>query len=374
MKKKLIALLPPLLFCGSAPALFLTSEGNAPIRHNDTSTARYLATLDAMNQASLENGAQVTSDTIMNNLEVRSDTVRIRTQGKVGQVHMLQEWQDNGIYYVRISAEVSDNPLNCGSPTALVHNKRIGVTQFINQASSESSDLRDVEQGLARMLIQQLNQTPALHAINLSEYAINSDDFNDRQEQVRQLAKQSGAQFILSGTLAQSTRESIGDLAESGLMKGFSSLIGMVQEKAQNRHLEIQTTLYDGRTGESFDRPVTVGVMHIIKLNHLVADKMHARSTGPYSLVTQQPLGGKAQFGGQRFGEMEVWALEAYGASHVLQEMLTVKSDDVTGRTRMYKNIVDGDYRIEAGMPESFNVLLKEIRSLAIDIDLEQVN
>ena len=190
MKKKLIALLPPLLFCGSASALFLTSEGNAPIRHNDTSTARYLATLDAMNQASLENGAQVTSDTIMNNLEVRSDTVRIRTQGKVGQVHMLQEWQDNGIYYVRISAEVSDNPLNCGSPTALVHNKRIGVTQFINQASSESSDLRDVEQGLARMLIQQLNQTPALHAINLSEYAINSDDFNDRQEQVRQLAKQ----------------------------------------------------------------------------------------------------------------------------------------------------------------------------------------
>ena len=135
-----------------------------------------------------------------------------------------------------------------------------------------------------------------------------------------------------------------------------------------------QTTLYDGRTGESFDRPVTVGVMHIIKLNHLVADKMHARSTGPYSLVTQQPLGGKAQFGGQRFGEMEGWALEAYGASHVLQEMLTVKSDDVTGRTRMYKNIVDGDYRIEAGMPESFNVLLKEIRSLAIDIDLEQVN
>ncbi len=135
-----------------------------------------------------------------------------------------------------------------------------------------------------------------------------------------------------------------------------------------------QTVLYDGRTGEAFDRPVTVGVMHIIKLNHLVADKMHARSTGPYSLVTQQPLGGKAQFGGQRFGEMEVWALEAYGASHVLQEMLTVKSDDVSGRTRMYKNIVDGDHRIEAGMPESFNVLLKEIRSLAIDIDLEQVD
>jgi DNA-directed RNA polymerase subunit beta len=133
-----------------------------------------------------------------------------------------------------------------------------------------------------------------------------------------------------------------------------------------------QTTLYDGRTGEAFDRSVTVGYMHIIKLNHLVDDKMHARSTGPYSLVTQQPLGGKAQFGGQRFGEMEVWALEAYGAAYTLQEMLTVKSDDVNGRNKMYKNIVDGDYRMEAGMPESFNVLMKEIRSLGINIELEQ--
>jgi len=133
-----------------------------------------------------------------------------------------------------------------------------------------------------------------------------------------------------------------------------------------------QTILHDGRTGEAFDRPVTVGYMYMLKLNHLVDDKMHARSTGPYSLVTQQPLGGKAQFGGQRFGEMEVWALEAYGAAYTLQEMLTVKSDDVNGRTKMYKNIVDGDHRMEAGMPESFNVLLKEIRSLAIDIELEQ--
>ncbi len=132
-----------------------------------------------------------------------------------------------------------------------------------------------------------------------------------------------------------------------------------------------QFTLYDGRTGESFDRPVTVGYMYMLKLNHLVDDKMHARSTGSYSLVTQQPLGGKAQFGGQRFGEMEVWALEAYGAAYTLQEMLTVKSDDVTGRTKMYKNIVDGDHRMEPGMPESFNVLVKEIRSLGIDIELE---
>jgi DNA-directed RNA polymerase subunit beta len=133
-----------------------------------------------------------------------------------------------------------------------------------------------------------------------------------------------------------------------------------------------QTHLFDGRTGEKFERLVTVGYMYMLKLNHLVDDKMHARSTGPYSLVTQQPLGGKAQFGGQRFGEMEVWALEAYGAAYTLQEMLTVKSDDVNGRTKMYKNIVDGNHQMDAGMPESFNVLVKEIRSLAINIELEQ--
>ena len=133
-----------------------------------------------------------------------------------------------------------------------------------------------------------------------------------------------------------------------------------------------QVQLYDGRTGDPFERPVTVGYMHVLKLHHLVDDKMHARSTGPYSLVTQQPLGGKAQFGGQRFGEMEVWALEAYGASYTLQEMLTVKSDDVMGRTKVYENIVKGEHKIDAGMPESFNVLTKEIRSLAIDIDLDR--
>jgi len=133
-----------------------------------------------------------------------------------------------------------------------------------------------------------------------------------------------------------------------------------------------QATLHDGRTGDAFERPVTVGYMHVLKLHHLVDDKMHARSTGPYSLVTQQPLGGKAQFGGQRFGEMEVWALEAYGASYILQEMLTVKSDDVNGRTKVYESIVKGEHAIDAGMPESFNVLVKEIRSLGIDIELER--
>ena len=154
------------------------------------------------------------------------------------------------------------------------------------------------------------------------------------------------------------------DGAKEEEIKAMLALAGMPESG--------QMTLFDGRTGEQFERQVTVGYMHVLKLHHLVDDKMHARSTGPYSLVTQQPLGGKAQFGGQRFGEMEVWALEAYGASYVLQEMLTVKSDDVNGRTKVYENIVKGDHKIDAGMPESFNVLVKEIRSLAIDIDLER--
>jgi DNA-directed RNA polymerase subunit beta len=131
-----------------------------------------------------------------------------------------------------------------------------------------------------------------------------------------------------------------------------------------------QAILYDGRTGQSFDRPVTVGVMYMMKLHHLVDDKIHARSIGPYSLVTQQPLGGKAQFGGQRLGEMEVWAMEAYGAAYTLQEFLTVKSDDVVGRTRMYEKIVKGDNILEAGLPESFNVLMKELQSLGLNVEL----
>ena len=131
-----------------------------------------------------------------------------------------------------------------------------------------------------------------------------------------------------------------------------------------------QAILFDGRTGEAFDKDVTVGVMYMLKLHHLVDDKIHARSIGPYSLVTQQPLGGKAQFGGQRLGEMEVWAMEAYGAAYALQEFLTVKSDDVMGRTRMYESIVKGDYQLEAGLPESFNVLIKELQSLCLNVEL----
>jgi DNA-directed RNA polymerase subunit beta len=177
------------------------------------------------------------------------------------------------------------------------------------------------------------------------------------------------------------TDEEILELARN-LVKGVpmaTPVFDGAPEEAIKHMLELadlpvsgQTTLYDGRTGDAFDREVTVGYMYILKLNHLVDDKMHARSTGPYSLVTQQPLGGKAQFGGQRFGEMEVWALEAYGAAYTLQEMLTVKSDDVNGRTKMYKNIVDGNHHMDAGMPESFNVLVKEIRSLGLNMELEQ--
>jgi DNA-directed RNA polymerase subunit beta len=152
----------------------------------------------------------------------------------------------------------------------------------------------------------------------------------------------------------------------------IEKMLGLAGLKDENGQAQYQVQLFDGRTGEAFERKVTVGYKHVLKLHHLVDDKMHARSTGPYSLVTQQPLGGKAQFGGQRFGEMEVWALEAYGASYTLQEMLTVKSDDVNGRTKVYENIVKGEHRIDSGMPESFNVLVKEIRSLAIDIDLDR--
>jgi DNA-directed RNA polymerase subunit beta len=171
--------------------------------------------------------------------------------------------------------------------------------------------------------------------------------------------------FELAGNLTSGvpTATPVFDGATEEEIKGFLELAGL--------DVSGQSTLYDGRTGEKFDRDITVGYMYMLKLNHLVDDKMHARSTGPYSLVTQQPLGGKAQFGGQRFGEMEVWALEAYGAAYTLQEMLTVKSDDVQGRTKMYKNIVDGEHYMDAGMPESFNVLVKEIRSLGINIELE---
>ena len=204
----------------------------------------------------------------------------------------------------------------------------------------------------------------------------------EQQKEVAELREFLGKVYNTSGKqedLASLTDDEIVELA-GNLKEGVpmaTPVFDGAQESEIKDMLELaglprsgQATLIDGRTGDEFERPVTVGYMHMLKLNHLVDDKMHARSTGPYSLVTQQPLGGKAQFGGQRFGEMEVWALQAYGAAYTLQEMLTVKSDDVNGRTRIYKNIVDGDYRMDAGMPESFKVLTREIRSLGIDIDL----
>jgi DNA-directed RNA polymerase subunit beta len=190
------------------------------------------------------------------------------------------------------------------------------------------------------------------------------DHFSD--EEVTELAEQlSGGVPFATPVFDGASEREIRAMLEAAYPEDVSGRLQLSLSRTQ-------ATLYDGRTGEAFGRPVTVGYMHMLKLHHLVDDKMHARSTGPYSLVTQQPLGGKAQFGGQRFGEMEVWALEAYGASYTLQEMLTVKSDDVNGRTKVYESIVKGEHSIEAGMPESFNVLVKEIRSLGIDIDLER--
>ncbi|WP_322059089.1 DNA-directed RNA polymerase subunit beta [Paraburkholderia sp. J63] len=199
---------------------------------------------------------------------------------------------------------------------------------------------------------------------NESGHKEDLDSFSD--DEILELAKnlREGVPFA-TPVFDGATEEEMGKMLDLAFPDDIAHNLGMTPSKNQVR-------LYDGRTGEMFERTVTVGYMHYLKLHHLVDDKMHARSTGPYSLVTQQPLGGKAQFGGQRFGEMEVWALEAYGASYVLQEMLTVKSDDVTGRTKVYENLVKGDHVIDAGMPESFNVLVKEIRSLGIDIDLDR--
>jgi len=183
----------------------------------------------------------------------------------------------------------------------------------------------------------------------------------------------------VSGFIAQAPLESLRVMAEkyrSGVTFATPVFAGAAESEiksvleAARLDLDGQSLLYDGRTGEPFDSRVTVGVMYVLKLHHLVDEKIHARSIGPYSLVTQQPLGGKAQFGGQRLGEMEVWAMEAYGAAYTLQEFLTVKSDDVTGRTRMYESIVKGENVLEAGLPESFNVLVKELQALALDVSL----
>ncbi|RUO80168.1 DNA-directed RNA polymerase subunit beta [Idiomarina tyrosinivorans] len=250
-----------------------------------------------------------------------------------------------------------------GNPVDLVLNP-LGVPSRMNIGQILETHLGMAARGIGRkiekMLVQQRKVAELreflqkVYDLGESRQEVNIDEFSD--EEVMRLAENLKAGLPTATPVFDGAREeeikallNLGDLPESGQIK-----------------------LFDGRTGEKFERDVTVGYMYMLKLNHLVDDKMHARSTGSYSLVTQQPLGGKAQFGGQRFGEMEVWALEAYGAAYTLQEMLTVKSDDVNGRTKMYKNIVDNDLQMDAGMPESFNVLLKEIRSLGINIELEQ--
>jgi DNA-directed RNA polymerase subunit beta len=248
-----------------------------------------------------------------------------------------------------------------GTPVDIVLNP-LGVPSRMNIGQILETHLGWAAKGIGQRIGEMLRKQAAVAEIrkflnkvyNTSGRNADIDGLSDRE--VNELATN------LEGGVPFATP--VFDGADESEIKMMLELAGLP--------LNGQVTLFDGRTGEEFERQVTVGYMHVLKLHHLVDDKMHARSTGPYSLVTQQPLGGKAQFGGQRFGEMEVWALEAYGASYVLQEMLTVKSDDVNGRTKVYENIVKGEHRIDAGMPESFNVLVKEIRSLGIDIDLER--
>ncbi len=248
-----------------------------------------------------------------------------------------------------------------GEPVDIVLNP-LGVPSRMNVGQILETHLGAASKGLGTLIGKLLDEQKKVTEMR----KLLTDIYNkigERTEDIRSLSEEE--LFELAGNLRDGVPMAtpVFDGAAETEIKEMLALAGMDESG--------QLTLFDGRTGDAFDTPVTVGIMYMLKLNHLVDDKMHARSTGSYSLVTQQPLGGKAQFGGQRFGEMEVWALEAYGAAYTLQEMLTVKSDDVAGRTKMYKNIVDGDHRMEPAMPESFNVLVKEIRSLAIDMELE---
>lgn len=263
---------------------------------------------------------------------------------------------------ISIVVPVEDMPYMAdGTPVDIVLNP-LGVPSRMNIGQVLETHLGLAAKGLGLRIAEKLDrQSPVKEIRAYLEKIYN----HDGQRRVH-LDSLSDDELLL---LANNLRDGVPmatpvfDGASENEIKAMLSLAGLPEDG--------KARLIDGRTGREFDNPVTVGYMYMLKLNHLVDDKMHARSTGSYSLVTQQPLGGKAQFGGQRFGEMEVWALEAYGAAYTLQEMLTVKSDDVTGRTKIYKNIVDGDHRMDPGMPESFNVLLKEIRALGIDIELD---
>ena len=257
---------------------------------------------------------------------------------------------------------VEDMPyLEDGNPVDIVLNP-LGVPSRMNVGQVLETHLGWAAMGVGKKIDRMLKAQESITKLRQFLDAV----YNKTGGKVEDLKSFSDEEIVeLAGNLTNGvpTATPVFDGASEAEIKGLLKLADLDASG--------QSTLWDGRTGEKFDRDVTVGYMYMLKLNHLVDDKMHARSTGPYSLVTQQPLGGKAQFGGQRFGEMEVWALEAYGAAYTLQEMLTVKSDDVQGRTKMYKNIVDGEHYMDAGMPESFNVLVKEIRSLGINIELE---
>ena len=248
-----------------------------------------------------------------------------------------------------------------GEPVDIVLNP-LGVPSRMNVGQVLETHLGRASRGLGQMINKMLREkkkAPALRKLLTEIY----NSVGERKEDLKSLTDEEVLELADNLKDGVPMATPVFDGAEEIEIKRMLKMAGKDESG--------QVILFDGRTGNAFDTPVTVGIMYMLKLNHLVDDKMHARSTGSYSLVTQQPLGGKAQFGGQRFGEMEVWALEAYGAAYTLQEMLTVKSDDVAGRTKMYKNIVDGDHRMEPAMPESFNVLLKEIRSLGIDMELE---
>ncbi|MEG2969814.1 MAG: DNA-directed RNA polymerase subunit beta, partial [Pseudomonas sp.] len=263
---------------------------------------------------------------------------------------------------VSVIMPVEDMPHDAnGTPVDVVLNP-LGVPSRMNVGQILETHLGLAAKGLGEKINRMLEEQRKV--IELRKFLTEIyNEIGGRQESLEDFSDQEILDLAknLKGGVPMATP--VFDGAKESEIKAMLKLADMPESG--------QMQLFDGRTGNKFERPVTVGYMYMLKLNHLVDDKMHARSTGSYSLVTQQPLGGKAQFGGQRFGEMEVWALEAYGAAYTLQEMLTVKSDDVNGRTKMYKNIVDGDHRMEPGMPESFNVLIKEIRSLGIDIDLE---
>ncbi|MDC0361870.1 DNA-directed RNA polymerase subunit beta [Halioglobus sp.] len=263
---------------------------------------------------------------------------------------------------ISVIMPVEDMPYDDnGEPVDIVLNP-LGVPSRMNVGQVLETHLGMAAKGLGNKIDAMIKEQAKIAEIrSFIESIYNNGD--GRLEDIKSFKDDDVLELAKNLTAGVPMATPVFDGAEEDAIKRLLELAGMPASG--------QITLHDGRSGQPFDQPVTVGYMYMLKLNHLVDDKMHARSTGSYSLVTQQPLGGKAQFGGQRFGEMEVWALEAYGAAHTLQEMLTVKSDDVAGRTKMYKNIVDSDHRMEPGMPESFNVLVKEIRSLAIDIDLE---